>query len=107
MIYLDSAATTFQKPAAVQRAVVQAMRTMRSPGRGGYAAAQQADEMVKAAQQKIKELKQVTNDYVDDAMKRTEDAIAQSLSEIRDSRTKFRALVNPQAAKPSPIIEDI
>ena len=63
-------------------------------------AAQQADEMVKAAQQKIKELKQVTNDYVDDAMKRTEDAIAQS-------RTKFRALVNPQAAKPSPIIEDI
>ena len=42
MIYLDSAATTFQKPAAVQRAVVQAMRTMSSPGRGGYAAAQQA-----------------------------------------------------------------
>ena len=40
-------------------------------------------------------------------MKRTEDAIAQSLSEIRESRTKFRALVNPQAAKPSPIIEDI
>ena len=70
-------------------------------------AAQQAAEMVKAAQQKIKELKQVTNDYVDDAMKRTEDAIAQSLSEIRESRTKFRALVNPQAAKPSPIIEDI
>ena len=70
-------------------------------------AAKQADEMVKAAQQKIKELKQVTNDYVDDAMKRTEDAIAQALSEIRESRTKFRALVNPQAAKPSPIIEDI
>ena len=45
-------------------------------------AAQQADEMVKAAQQKIKELKQVTNDYVDDAMKRTEDAIAQSLNEV-------------------------
>ena len=37
MIYLDSAATTFQKPAAVQRAVVRAMRTMSSPGRGGYA----------------------------------------------------------------------
>ena len=55
----------------------------------------------------IKELRQVTNDYVDDSMKRTEDAIAQSLSEIRESRTKFRALVNPQAAKPSPIIEDI
>ena len=44
MIYLDNAATTFQKPAAVQRAVMQAMRTMSSPGRGGYAAAQQAEE---------------------------------------------------------------
>ena len=70
-------------------------------------AEQQAAEMIKAAQTKIKELRQVTNDYVDDAMKRTEDAIAQSLGEIRESRTKFRALVNPQAAKPSPIIEDI
>ena len=63
-------------------------------------AEQQAAEMIKAAQTKIKELRQVTNDYVDDAMKRTEDAIAQSLGEIRE-------LVNPQAAKPSPIIEDI
>ena len=70
-------------------------------------AEQQAAEMIKAAQQKIKELRQVTNDYVDDAMKRTEDAIAQALSEIRESRGKFRALVNPQQAKPSPIIEDV
>ena len=67
----------------------------------------QANDMVRAAQDKIKELKQVTNDYVDDAMKRTEDAISQSLSEIRESRSKFRTLVNPQAAKPSPIIEDV
>ena len=70
-------------------------------------AEQQANEMIKAAQQKIKELRQVTNDYVDDSMKRTEDAIAQALSEIRESRTKFRALVNTQQAKPSPIIEDV
>ena len=46
MIYLDSAATTFQKPAAVQRAVLQAMRAMSSPGRGGHAAAQRADELL-------------------------------------------------------------
>ena len=59
------------------------------------------------AQAKIKELRQVTNDYVDDSMKRTEEAIAQALSEIRESRSKFRALVNPQQAKPSPIIEDV
>lgn len=46
MIYLDSAATTFQKPAAVRRAVLRAMQTMSSPGRGGYAAARAAEEML-------------------------------------------------------------
>lgn len=44
MIYLDSAATTFQKPATVPRAVLQAMRTMSSPGRGGYESARLAEE---------------------------------------------------------------
>ena len=70
-------------------------------------AQKEADDLMKNAQAKIKELRQVTNDYVDDSMKRTEDAIAQALSEVRESRSKFRALVNPQQAKPSPIIEDV
>lgn len=39
MIYFDSAATSFQKPAAVAAAVAEAMATMSSPGRGGYPAA--------------------------------------------------------------------
>ena len=70
----------------------------------------QANEMVRAAQDKIKELKQVTNDYVDDSQRRTEEAVAESLAEIRESRSKFRALVNPQqrqASNSSPIIEDV
>ena len=70
----------------------------------------QANEMVRAAQDKIKELKQVTNDYVDDSLRRTEEAVAESLAEIRESRSKFRALVNPQqrqASNSSPIIEDV
>lgn len=44
MIYLDSAATTFQKPLSVSYAMQRAMRTMSSPGRGGYAAARAAEE---------------------------------------------------------------
>lgn len=46
MIYLDSAATTFQKPAAVHRAVARAMRTMSSSGRGSHSAARAAEEML-------------------------------------------------------------
>ena len=45
MIYLDSAATSLLKPSAVERAVVYAMRTMASPGRGGHSAALKAAEI--------------------------------------------------------------
>lgn len=44
MIYLDSAATTFRKPQAVRSAMLRAMQTMSSPGRGGYASARAAEE---------------------------------------------------------------
>ena len=44
MIYLDSAATTLQKPRSVAEAMVAAMRTMASPGRGGHRPAMLAAE---------------------------------------------------------------
>ena len=52
--------------------------------------------MIETAQNKIRELKGVTNDYVDDALARTEESIAEALSEIRESRAKFSALVGAQ-----------
>ena len=42
MIYLDSAATTFQKPPTVARAMTEALSTMGSPGRGGHPLAMRA-----------------------------------------------------------------
>lgn len=42
MIYLDSGATSFHKPAGVYRAVMDAMRSCANPGRGGYPAAMAA-----------------------------------------------------------------
>ena len=46
MIFLDSAATTLQKPASVRQAVRLAMEHAASPGRGGYPAAARAAELV-------------------------------------------------------------
>lgn len=45
MIYLDSAATTLQKPEAVRRAAAGAIGRLSSPGRGGYPAAAGAEEV--------------------------------------------------------------
>jgi len=45
MIYLDSAATTLQKPNRVPAAMIRAVTTMASPGRGGHSAAQRAAQI--------------------------------------------------------------
>lgn len=46
MIYLDSAATTLQKPPCVAKAVQYSMNNLASPGRGGYKAAMSAANKV-------------------------------------------------------------
>jgi len=46
VIYLDSAATTFQKPPSVRAAVQRAMERCASPGRGGYREAMLADRLL-------------------------------------------------------------
>lgn len=70
-------------------------------------AQQQANEIIRTAQTKSKELREAAYNYVDDAMKSTEEMIAESLAEIREARGKFRALVNPQARNNSAIIQDV
>jgi selenocysteine lyase/cysteine desulfurase len=46
MIYLDSGATSFHKPACVKQAVLRAMERCANPGRGGYKPAVAADREV-------------------------------------------------------------
>lgn len=46
MIYLDSAATTLQKPSTVSTAVAGAIKSVASPGRGGYRAGMRAAELM-------------------------------------------------------------
>ena len=56
MIYLDSAATTFQKPPSVARAMAEALNTMSSPGRGGHPLAMQAAETAFRCRSELAEL---------------------------------------------------
>lgn len=56
MIYLDSGATSFYKPPSVQRAVLQAMNSCASPGRGGYEAAVRAGKIVYQCRELASEL---------------------------------------------------
>ncbi len=56
MTYLDSAATTLQKPTAVAQAVFSAMGRMASPGRGGHKPAMLAAETAFACREAAAEL---------------------------------------------------
>jgi len=56
----------------------------------------QCEEMVRQTQARVKELRRVSNEYMDDALRRTEEAIAQSLNEVRDTRVKFHAVTEAQ-----------
>ena len=60
MIYLDSAATSLQKPPEVARAVVRAMQSCASPGRGDHAAAMRAAETVFACREEAAALFHMT-----------------------------------------------
>lgn len=70
-------------------------------------AKRQCQEMVLQTQNRMSELRKASNDYMDDALRRTEEAIAMSLEDVRDTRTKFKALVDSQDKKINTQTEEI
>ena len=56
------------------------------------AAKAKSTEMVSMAEERSAELRRVANEYADDALRRTEEAIAEALNEVRQSRSKFRSV---------------
>ena len=59
-------------------------------------AKRQCQEMLAQTQSRMSELRKTSTDFMDDALRRTEEAIAISLEDMRDTRMKFRALVEAQ-----------
>lgn len=91
----------------IRRAAEERARKMISRDEIVIHAQQQAAEIIKNAEHKVNELKQVTNTYVEESLREAEESVAQTLAQVRDTRSKFTAMTNPRASKPSPIIEDI
>lgn len=68
------------------------------------AAKQHANEIVSVAESKSRELILAANEYVDDALMRTEEAVNAAISEIKESRGRFR---NAAGIKPDSDIRTI
>ena len=60
-------------------------------------AKQRANEMVQQAEERSRELKRSANEYCEDALRRTEEAVAEAYNEIKQSRARFRAAASSTA----------
>ena len=58
---------------------------------------QQAAELMRTAEERSRELKRAANEYCEDALRRTEEAVAQAFEEIKQSRARFRAAAGAAA----------
>lgn len=53
-------------------------------------------DMLRRTEERCKNMINVTNEYTEDALRRTEEAIQMALEEVRESRARFRAVSNEQ-----------
>ena len=58
-------------------------------------------EILSAAEKRTNELYRVANEYVDDALRRTEEAIGSALGEVHNSRGRFRSASGMVASRPA------
>ena len=56
-----------------------------------YAAKEKARQMVARAEERCRQLYQVTNEYAEDALARTEEAVQMALDEVKQQRVRFRS----------------
>lgn len=61
----------------------------------------QCQLMIQQTQAKMADLRKLSTDYLDDALRRTEEAISLSLEDVRDTRAKFKNLIEAQERRES------
>ncbi len=65
-------------------------------------ARQRSNEMMRQAEERSRALKKAAHEYCDDALRRTEEAVAEAYDEIKKSRVRFRAAAgSAPGAQPS------
>ena len=56
-------------------------------------------EMVMQTKEQIDRLQQASNEYMEESLRRTEEAINQSLTEVQQTRSRFQALINKESVE--------
>ena len=64
-------------------------------------AKRRAEELANQTQERIAALKKASNEYMDESLRQTEEAMTRALEEVRDTRMKFRSVIAPKEEKPA------
>ncbi len=59
-------------------------------------AKKRSEELVGQTQSRINQLRKAGNEYMDESLRQTEEAISKALAEVRDTRMKFRTVTEAQ-----------
>ena len=59
-------------------------------------AKKRSEELVGQTQNKINQLRKAGNEYMDESLRQTEEAMSQALAEVRETRMKFRTVTEAQ-----------
>ena len=60
-------------------------------------AKQKGNELLRTAEERSRELRRAANEYCEDDLRRTEEAVSEAYDEIKKSRARFRALAGGAA----------
>ena len=86
-----------RKADSIVRAADERAKQMLASDTVALQARQRANELMRQAEERSRELKRSANDYCEDALRRTEEAVAEAYNEIKQSRSRFRAAASASA----------
>ena len=91
-----------RKAEAIVKSAEERARQMLAEDAVALQARQRANDMMQQAEERSRELKRSANEYCEDALRRTEEAVAEAYDEIKKSRARFRAAASAIASGSSP-----
>ena len=68
-------------------------------------AKKRSEELVGQTQNRINQLRKAGNEYLDESLRQTEEAISKALAEVRDTRMKFRTVTEAQEQRKAPNVD--
>ena len=91
-----------RKAEAIVRSAQDQAKQMLAADTLALQAKQRANEMIRQAEERSRALKRSANEYCEDALRRTEEAVAEAYDEIKQSRARFRAAANAASSTGAP-----